>query len=405
MKSGEVGAERLERRAGELEIGLRKTLKREAGDMKKFFCMMTLALVVTIGGGCASAKSARSEKVANPLKVAVYADRGPSGIGAVEWWRLVHDSPEMELKLVDGAGVRAGALEGQDLLIMPGGSDPTEAKTLGPEGLEKMKAFIREGGAYLGTCAGCCLLMDWKDMARIVPWRTRGRAGDLLFPNFKVNAAGAKALGIKEGDHRMRYHGGPFLWPSTNVIEGAKFECWGTYNAQACFKGKANPQMHGAAGLIGGTYGKGRVFVTSGHPEYFPSTQYIVKGAIRWLTGREVTLPRHQRRPGDVAVGYYAALRDADGIATVRTMLALSDAPGVCLVPTDRDGIWEGRLRYLDAVVVPVPVKKGVLADLAAFQKRGGKILTVGSGNVNKIPGAIACASAEEILKEVRNIK
>ena len=40
-----------------------------------------------------------------PLKAGVYADKGPGGIGAVEWFRLVHEAPEMELKLLDGEGV------------------------------------------------------------------------------------------------------------------------------------------------------------------------------------------------------------------------------------------------------------------------------------------------------------
>lgn len=373
----------------------------------RLFELVLLAAVAVWLSGCASLAPEKAGKAADPLKVAVYADGGPSGIGAVEWWRLVHDSPDMELKLVDGAAVRAGALAGQDLLIMPGGSSIDEFKTLGTNGVEKMKAFIRAGGAYLGTCAGCCLLMDGPQRACVMPWNKlkNGSEGDLFFPNFAVNEAGAKALGIKKGDHRMRYHGGPFMWPTTNVIDGAKFELWGTFNAQACFKGKADPKkaMYGAAGLIGGTYGKGKVFVTSAHPEYFPETQYIVQGAIRWLTGRDVAFRLHQRKPGDLAVGYLA--KGANGIKTVKTMLALSDEPGVCLVPVDADGIWEGRLRYVDVLVVPSVISEkavGMLKGIQAFQARGGKVVTVGRGNANKLKGAVACSSSDDLMEVIR---
>ena len=66
-----------------------------------------------------------------PLKVGVYADRDPGGIGAVEWFRLVKESPEMELALLDGADMRAGKLAGLDVLVMPGGNSKTEFESLG----------------------------------------------------------------------------------------------------------------------------------------------------------------------------------------------------------------------------------------------------------------------------------
>ncbi len=223
---------------------------------------------------CASAPQG-----AAPLKVGVYADKGPGGIGAVEWFRLVDESPEMELHLLDGAAVRTGALDGLDLLIMPGGSSMDEFKTLGTNGVERMRAFVRNGGGYVGTCAGCCLLMDGpKNRARMMPWNSSGAEGHTMFRTINLNAKGAKALGLKEGPHVMRYHGGPFLWPTTNTIADAKLDIWGTYDAEASFKGRVSQKkrMYGAGGIVGGTYGKGKIFVTSGHPEYFNFSLYVV---------------------------------------------------------------------------------------------------------------------------------
>ena len=81
-----------------------------------------------------------------PLKVGVYAGDGSSGIGAIEWYRIVDESPEMELRLLDGAMVRAGALDGLDLLVMPGGDSKLQFTSLGPDGIDRMKAFVRGGG-------------------------------------------------------------------------------------------------------------------------------------------------------------------------------------------------------------------------------------------------------------------
>ena len=41
--------------------------------------------------GCG--QSAAAQQCLKPLKVGVYADRGPGGIGAIEWFRLVEGIP------------------------------------------------------------------------------------------------------------------------------------------------------------------------------------------------------------------------------------------------------------------------------------------------------------------------
>ena len=51
-------------------------------------CAVLVACLAPFGGFAAEGASA-----AGPLKVGVYADDGASGIGAIEWFRLVHDSP------------------------------------------------------------------------------------------------------------------------------------------------------------------------------------------------------------------------------------------------------------------------------------------------------------------------
>ena len=341
-----------------------------------------------------------------PLKVAVYADGGPSGIGAVEWFRLVHESPEMELHLVDGAAVRAGALEGLDLLVMPGGNSKLEFTTLGTNGVEKMKAFIRNGGGYIGTCAGCCLLMDGEDRrTRLMPWNTCGSVNHTLFPTFQLNAKGAAALGLKEGPHVMRYHGGPCMWPTTNRIAGANFELWGTYDAEAAMKGKVKVKMHGAAAILGGTYGKGKVFVTAAHPEYFNSTLYFVKAAFKYVTGREVTFPLRARSPRALTVGFIAG--GIRGVETAETALALADEKDFDLVLIDVDGIRQRRLDHLDVLVLTndklgekgFDVERAIIRD---FVSRGGKVVGICGGKKLLPPGGVACGTRQETVKAVR---
>ena len=370
--------------------------------------LMVVATVVICG--CTTTKdtccTAAATSSRPPLKVGVYADAGPSGIGAVEWFRLVHESPEMEIKLLDGKMVREGGLDGLDVLVMPGGNSKTEFTSLGTNGVERMKAFVRNGGGYIGTCAGGCLLMDGEERrARMMPWNTTGSEPNTMFPTFNLNEKGAKALGLKAGPHVMRYHGGPFLWPTTNVIADANLEIRGTFDAEASFKGRVNQKkrMYGAGGIVGGTYGKGKVFVTSGHPEYFNFSLYIVSAAFKYVTGRDVTFPVRKRTPRAVAVGFISG--GIRGVDTAATALALADEKDFDLVLIDVDGIRQRRLDHLDVLVLSndkLAKNEFFKKSLDEFVARGGKVVGFASGVELLPPSGVKCGTRDEAVKAIR---
>ena len=380
----------------------------------KNICQIAVIAVVVALCGCTTPTACPPEPrqcpaaALPPLKVGVYADMGPGGIGAVEWFRLVHESPEMELKLLDGKMVREGALDGLDLLIMPGGSSVAEFETLGTNGVERMKAFVRNGGGYVGTCAGCCLLMDGpKKRARMMPWNSTGSEGNTMFPAFNLNAKGAAALGLKEGRHVMRYHGGPFLWPTTNVIADAHMEIWGTFDSEATFKGRLNQnkKMYGAGAIVGGTYGKGRVFVTSAHPEYFNGTLYIVEAGLKYVTGRKITFPPRRRTPRAISVGFLA--KGISGVETAETAIALAAEKDFDLTLIDLDGIAQRRLDHIDVLVLTnAGAKKNekLATAIREFAANGGKVVGYGGGAEVLPPGGVKCPSRDGVVKAIREL-
>ena len=383
------------------------------GMKRRTFAGAVLALAALLSGCFTAGEAQRPAGAAAaparpPLKVAVYADAGPSGIGAVEWFRLVDESPDMELRLVDGAAVRAGALDGMDVFVMPGGSSKAEFTTLGTNGVERMKAFVRSGGGYIGTCAGCCLLMDGgRSRARMMPWDSSGSEGVTLFPTLNVNEKGSAALGIKKGGHVVRFHGGPFLWPTTNAIAEAKMDVWATMDAEGTMKGRldAKKRMYGSAAMVGGTYGKGRVFVTSAHPEYFNSTLYIVKGAFKYVTGRDVTFPARPRRQRALSVGFVSG--GISGIDTAETALALASEGDFDLVPIDVDGVRQRRLDHVDVLVLTSdrPAKSEAFKKaLGEFVGRGGKVVGFKSGQKMLPPGGVACGTRQDAVRAVRSL-
>ena len=368
-------------------------------------CAVIAALFVA---GCASdtGKTAASPCTSpRPLEVGVYAGTGPRSNGCVEWFRLVSASPEMNLTLLDGDDVRSGALDKLDLIVMPGGSSASIKKDLGPKGVAGLKDFIRNGGGYVGTCAGCSLLMEEKeDAARgisVIPYGRAGSKGKYLMP-ITVNERGAAAMGIKAGEYKVRYSAGPVLFESKHKIEGASFEVWGCYASDFdCPKSKL--RMKGMGAIVGGTYGKGRVFAIACHPESFPSTHFILKGAFRYVTGREITFPPRPRAVRALSVGFFSPVIRGKEVA--ETAVALDKQPGVDLFPIAGAEIDTGMLDHIDWLVLPDGIAKrysaleGRRELLNAYFERGGKAVGWGAGAEQLPEGGVRCASGAETVK------
>ena len=323
-----------------------------------------------------------------PVRAGVFAGNGPRSNGFVEYMRLLEASPDFELTLLEAEDIRSGALDGLDLIVVPGGDSRTEKRDLGERGAERIRAFLRAGGGYVGSCAGCCLLMDSvMDPERgigIIPYHRTGSKGGYMMP-VAVNEKGAAALGVERKAYVVRYHGGPVLEPSTNVIADAHFEIWGTY-AHDFGKTGSKPAMEGRGAMVGGTFGKGRVFAFAVHPENFPGTRELLRGAFRYVTGREITFPERKRRPGAPVIGWFSGAMM--GKAVARTMLSIDAMEDVDLFPIASDEILRGMLDHVDTLVMPdgnvKTYRSKVTAELrtllAAFQGRGGRIVGWGAG-------------------------
>ena len=63
----------------------------------------------------------------------------------------------LPFELVRAEDVRAGCLEAYSFVFVPGGWSSNKLKTLGDEGSEAIRGFVRDGGGYLGVCGGAGL--------------------------------------------------------------------------------------------------------------------------------------------------------------------------------------------------------------------------------------------------------
>ena len=319
------------------------------------------------------------------LRVGVYTDVGARG-SVLAYSRLAVLSPDCEAKFIDGASVRAGALSGVDVLLMSGGSSVDISASLGDEGRVALERFIREGGGYLGSCAGALLMMEtakYKGLG-IIPY-TRvelpPRGGGTI--NTIWADCARDFAGIEPGIHTTTYHRGPVMTPCEGHPRLGDFTVMARFNCNILtMRLDPNcPSMGGYASCIAGKYGKGKVWVFSDHPEVNPHTMDLVVGGIRYLTGRTIRFVRDQKKPGQFVVGCPTLFSPgAEGTAFA---MELVKAPDFHM----RDGGFASS--SVDAVVIcdsPDASRLKKLAtpagarDLKRFLKRGGHVVAWGRG-------------------------
>ena len=327
-----------------------------------------------------------------PVRAAVYVGPGARGVGAFRWMQLMDQAEGVEAQFVDGEAIRNGALQGADILVMPGGKSDVVAAELGEAGQREVRAFIEHGGSYIGACAGTFLLMGGekpeKKILGIAPFRhVNGGWGGEAMLQVAYTKASAKFTGMKIAKHTERFNGGPVMVPS-KAVPGADFKVMARFHSNlhsaSCKPGL--PSMGGAASAVAGTFGKGRVWLFSTHPEYYPKTWKYVEGAFKYLTGRDVEFKVPQRKEGQLAVGWWCNPAPGPKAAWIACHLVRDDDLDV--VPYSDAEVLRTDLRHVDAIVVPDAVDTNIVAKLpggrmmekfTAFMDRGGKVYTWGA--------------------------
>ncbi len=331
------------------------------------------ALLLVCGNGCATVPQGGSavawEAVSRgaPIRVAVYVDSGARSKGMFRWLQLMELSPDVKMTPVDGEAIRMGALDKADVLVMPGGRATIEARAMGTNGLNAVRAFVHRGGSYVGTCAGCFMILQYArgdHLCPLVPymfWRQggtpAGERGSYLPGGEKeivFNEKSAAACGIS-GTHKIRYAGGPVLWPTGETIPDAKIDVFANYSPTTKAKAPLGTTIGEAGACLAGTYGKGRIFVLAVHPEANPKNSDVVQGAFRYVTGRNISLPEQQKSEKALRVGFYCA--PALGPELAAWAMELVKSPSFHVEPLNHELLAEGFLRTakIDVLVVGAP--------------------------------------------------
>ncbi|MGN6870961.1 MAG: BPL-N domain-containing protein [Solirubrobacteraceae bacterium] len=222
-------------------------------------------------------------------RIALYGGGGSPFHHAAVFVRGGHD-----VEFVFPADVRAGALEGFDAFVMPGGGYRAmmgQIEPLGVEGARALRAYVDGGGMYIGCCAGSY------DAATVAPsflelcpaqaemclldarvWNEGGEEWGLRSPGIGVLRAetvapGHPVMGGMPETFEIAHYNGPLFVGAQPLARVAgrtdRFTAWeemlGPSPERALIDDAAQA---GIANVVAGGHGQGRVVLFGSHPEF-----------------------------------------------------------------------------------------------------------------------------------------
>jgi glutamine amidotransferase-like uncharacterized protein/N-formylglutamate amidohydrolase len=235
----------------------------------------------------ASDASKRIGKIAD----GVYLDKG-AGPSANDLLRVLAKFDQVSVTKLTAEQIRSGGLAGLDILIHPGGIGGEQGRNLEEPGREKIRGFVREGGGFIGICAGAYLasaqypwslnILD----ARVVDTKHWNRGIGTV--DIELTPAGREILRTTNRKFPIHYAQGPLL-ALANRPEIEDYEEMATFKTEIAKNGAPKGVMIGDTAIARGRFGQGRVICFSPHPEMTKGLGHMVERAMRWAARRDAT--------------------------------------------------------------------------------------------------------------------
>lgn len=215
-------------------------------------------------------------------------------------WDDAHIWGHMALRALDALGLCRRVIKARDiahgalsckppLLLVPGGTARLKARALGTAGCEAIRAYVAEGGVYLGFCGGAGLGLSGDNGLHLCPWKraTYSNRTQHLTSGHIICATRAHPLSLIQGEAPL-----PVWWPGRfapqadeSVTVLASYQCAHTDLCLADIPLASLPAdtlgtwravygvdmglafMTGQPCVITGVYGQGRYVLSYSHLE------------------------------------------------------------------------------------------------------------------------------------------
>ncbi|MET0262061.1 MAG: BPL-N domain-containing protein [Rariglobus sp.] len=224
--------------------------------------------------------------VSRTLSIAIYEGPGSGKGGVDNVSERASQIPGAKITRLTPEQVGTVDLSQFDIVAFSGGSGSGQARAIGEAGRANVKKFVENGGGYLGICAGAYLATsgyDWSlgilNAKTVSPKWQRGRT----FVDLEVSKDGEAIIGATpEPTFKCRYNNGPII-ASMGRTDIPAYTTVAWFRSEISENGSPEGVMINSPAAAYATYGKGRVFVISPHPENTPGLEHFVPRALLWL--------------------------------------------------------------------------------------------------------------------------
>ncbi len=236
------------------------------------------AAPILVGLGLLAAAATAQER--GPLRVAIYDAPGVSR-AAYATARDAFRAAGFETRRVRPRDLRRGALDDADVVLFTGGRGLTQGRLLERRGRARVRRFVREGGGYLGICAGAYLALRGASQG----YKVGIVAGRNLTGDRWRRGTRPTAVAPTDGSPTVTLHyaNGPLFDPQTaddlpSFVTLARFED-DVYREDF---GTRPGEMPGTAAVAAASFGEGRVVLFSPNPTLPPARPELLVAAARW---------------------------------------------------------------------------------------------------------------------------
>ncbi len=212
---------------------------------------------------------------------------GPEALAAA--LATIDGATTLRSRVVTPEHVRAGALSSARALLVTGGRGSRQGRALGEEGREALRRFVREGGGYVGICAGSYLAMQRPESSTEESHKAAFVAAAHATGDAWQRGIAPIPVRAPEGGDAMvlHYANGPLFrvvavegLPTPRVL--ALFE-----DEVASARGGTRPgEMRGAPALLATSYGRGEVVLFSPNPTLEPARSELLVRALERVAAR-----------------------------------------------------------------------------------------------------------------------
>ena len=224
------------------------------------FSIISLFILLFISG-------CQSQQTENDIpQIALYSETGADESCILATTRMF-EWMNYNVTLLNADSINITSLNRFNLICFPGGDMYQYSQNISAEGFEKIRAFIRAGGGYIGICGGAYFTGEkiyWQgsqlpmNSLAIFPGITRGPIDEIAhFPHCKMCKTNivnnSHPITRTEPDTTwICYCYGPTFFPD----EDAKIDILGRYD------------IGDQPSMAAFEYGMGRVFIIGTHPEF-----------------------------------------------------------------------------------------------------------------------------------------